>query len=80
MNDKQRLLQWMEENGHSYRSLAAATGDTLSSAQQMTNGDRKVNQAFKWRFALAFGFDLAKELFTDEPVEEPSSDSAPIAA
>lgn len=76
MNDKQRLLQWMEANGHDYRSLAIATGDTRSSVHQMVIGEREVNQAFKWRFGLAFGFEVAKEIFVEQPVVEPTTEAA----
>jgi transcriptional regulator with XRE-family HTH domain len=65
MSDKQRLRQWMEQNGYDYRSLAAATGDTRTSIHMMVYGNRSVNQAFMWRFANAFGFNEAKKVFVE---------------
>lgn len=68
MNDKQRLLQWMETHGLTVGAVAEATGDFPSNISMMTKGPREVNQAFKWRFGEAFGFDVARQVFVDEPV------------
>jgi hypothetical protein len=67
MDEKQRLLQWMQEHGHDYRSLAAATGDTYSNIHMMTNGKREINDAFKWRFKTAFGDKEANKVFGKDP-------------
>lgn len=63
MTAKEQLKQWMENNGRDYRSVADATGDTYSAVHMMVNGKREINDAFKWRFAQAFGHDVAKSVF-----------------
>lgn len=63
MNEKERLNQWMEARGFDTKTLAAATGDSFSSIYMITKGNRDVNDAFKWRFALAFGWDEAIQIF-----------------
>lgn len=63
MNEKERLTQWMQEKGFDTDTLAAATGDSFSSIYMITKGDRKVNDAFKWRFAVAFGWQEASQVF-----------------
>lgn len=68
MNDKERLLQWMESHGLSASAVAEATGDFPSNISMMTKGPRDVNQAFKWRFGKAFGFAVAEQIFIDEPI------------
>lgn len=78
MNDKQRLLQWMADNQIDAASLARATGDVRSAISMMTVGRRDINQAFKWRFGVAFGFDVAQQIFVDEPVSNPQSESVPV--
>lgn len=67
MNDRERLIQWMQENGRTPSTLAVKTGDTPSSISQMVNGKRDVNDAFKWRFQRAFGHDIAMSIF---PLEQ----------
>lgn len=63
MNEKERLTQWMQEKGFDTDTLAAATGDSFSSIYMITKGDRRVNDAFKWRFAVAFGWECATQIF-----------------
>lgn len=63
MNDKQRLLQWMHDNGYSTRSLAAKIGVSHTGIHYMTSGDRPVSDAFKWRFKKVFGAEIADSLF-----------------
>ena len=65
--DSERLNTWMRERGFNYRTLAEVTGDTYSLIYMMAKGQRDVNDAFKWRFASAFGWDEAQRVF---PVEE----------
>lgn len=63
MKEKERLLRWMQERGFDTQTLADATGDTFSTIHMITKGDRRVNDAFKWRFAVAFGWDEAAKVF-----------------
>lgn len=63
MDERERLLQWMQEKGFSTSSLAESTGDAFSNIHMMLKGDRKLNDAFKWRFAVAFGWDEAVTVF-----------------
>lgn len=66
-NDK--LKQWMDEQGHDYRSIADATGDTYSAVHMMVNGKREISDGFKWRFATAFTQTVAESLFGEKPKE-----------
>lgn len=63
MNEKERLIQWMREKGFDTETLAAATGDSYSSIYMLTKSDRPINDAFKWRFAVAFGWSEAVSVF-----------------
>lgn len=72
MNDKQRLIAWMEENGHDCRSLSLATGDTYSNIHMMTKGDRHPNDAFKWRFQETFGHEVAMQVFGTQETNVPA--------
>jgi hypothetical protein len=47
--------------------VAEATGDTLSTIIMFVNDDRRVNQAFKWRFQEAFGYEEAQSVFGATP-------------
>lgn len=67
MSDSERLTQWMQERDFDYGTLAEATGDTYSSIYMMARGQRSVSDAFKWRFALHFGWEEATRLFSGEP-------------
>lgn len=69
MDDRQRLLQWMEANEVGVSQLARTTGDFKSSISYMIHGHREINQAFKWRFGKAYGFDVAEQIFVDEPIK-----------
>lgn len=71
MSDKERLITWMNDNHITAAKLARATGDHRVTIHHMTRGDREINQAFKWRFGEAFGFDVAKQIFADTPSAQP---------
>lgn len=70
MTDRERLIAWMQENDMNGSELARRTGDHRSAIFMMTTGQREVNEAFKWRFGSAFGFDLAASIFIDQPLEQ----------
>jgi hypothetical protein len=71
MNDKQRLAQWMKDNGYSTRTLAAKMGVSHTGIHLIANGPRPVSDAFKWRFKRAFGGKIADSLFVDKASVEP---------
>jgi len=73
MNEKERLNQWMQARGFDTKTLAAATGDSFSGIYMITKGDREVNDAFKWRFALAFGWDEATQVFDGRQTSVPET-------
>lgn len=70
MTDLERLRAWMKAHELDYRAVAEATGDTKSTVNMILNGNRAINQAFKWRFGVAYGFDEACRVFVDSPVEQ----------
>lgn len=63
MNESERLMEWMGAKGFDYNTLAAATGDNYSTVYMITRGGRRVNDAFKWRFTLAFGIEESRKVF-----------------
>lgn len=73
MTEQEILLHFMQERGFDFESLAAATGDSRSSIYMITRGGRPVNDAFKWRFAQAFGWEEAERLF-GKPIQEPATE------
>lgn len=66
MDDKERLVAWMTEKGYNYRTLAAATGDTISSINMMISGYRQINDAFKFRFWKVFGEEETQKVFGEQ--------------
>lgn len=62
-DDRERLVQWMKDNGYDYRTLAAATGDPVSQVHMITSGARSVSDAFKFRFFRAFGQEELNKAF-----------------
>jgi hypothetical protein len=77
MNDRERLVQWMQENGYDTRRLALVTGDTRTNIHWMIKPDepREINQAFKWRFREAFGNDEADRVFCPGKIARSVADS-----
>lgn len=73
MNEAERLESWMKEKGFNISSLAEAIGDSYSTVWFIVKGERPVNDAFKWRFALRFGYDEATRLFASSPLPNPQS-------
>lgn len=73
MDDRERdrlnLIEWMKEKNLDAKTVAEATGDTLSTIAMMINDDRRVNQAFKWRFRCAFGDEEASAVFGAAPIQ-----------
>lgn len=71
MNETQRLKQWIDEHGFDVARLAEVTGDSYSNVYLMTTGRRPINDGFRWRFAVAFGWQEASHVF-DVAVVEPA--------
>lgn len=69
--DRTKLIAWMKAKNLDAKSVADATGDTVSTVTMMINDDRRVNQAFKWRFRCAFGDAEASAVFGPAPMMEP---------
>lgn len=67
--DREQLAAWMQENGITVKALADATGVSSNYIYMMTKSDRALSEAFKWRFGLAYGHDVAQRVFGD-PVFE----------
>jgi len=63
MTEAQRLEKWMEARGFSVGELAEATGDSYSTVYMMLSGKRPVGDAYKWRFAVHFGWREAEIAF-----------------
>lgn len=71
MNDRERLLQWMSQNGISHASLAESVGVTRALISMIATGDREVSGNFKMAFRRAFGNEAVDRVFPD---------SAPVKA
>ncbi len=65
METKDRLVAWMHDKGMKQKDLAKALGFETSYISMIVSGQRVITDAFRWRFAQAFGFDVAAELFGD---------------
>jgi hypothetical protein len=74
--ERERLVTWMNENGYRETTLAAATGDFYNNIKAMLKGDRRVSQAFKWRFEDAFGNEEANKVFRPHLVTAETSTNA----
>lgn len=61
--ERDRFVQWMKDRGLSTKAVADATGDTYSMVHMIVNGNRPLNDAFKWRFKVAFGDEEANDIF-----------------
>ena len=72
MTEQERLMRWMQEKGFDTETLASATGDSYSNIYMMTKGGRPVNDAFKWRFAVTFGWHEAQALFCPAMIAVPA--------
>jgi len=58
-----KLRIWMRENHITQAQLADRLGYHRVTVAKIINGMIPLTDAFRWRFAQAFGFDLAAELF-----------------
>lgn len=67
--DRDQLAKWMADNGVNVKLLADATGVSSNYIYMMTKSDRTISEAFKWRFGLAYGHDVAQQVFA-EPAGE----------
>ena len=62
MNTEQ-LIEWMQLNGHTNSSLAAAMGYSYEYIYKLAAGERPVTEGFRWRFAKTFGWEEAQRVF-----------------
>jgi hypothetical protein len=67
--DREQLAKWMAENGVNVKLLADATGVSSNYIYMMTKSDRTISEAFKWRFGVAYGHEVAQRVFA-EPLRE----------
>lgn len=65
-----KLGSWMELIKISDRILAEKMGVDRSYVCLVRTGKRPVTAAFRWRFAAAYGYDMAVSLLDDEPQSE----------
>lgn len=72
MNDRERLLQWMEVNDVDAKTLTERMGVTRAYTSMIINDKRDINTFFKWKFSEAFGHEIAAQLFSRQ-------DEAPVA-
>lgn len=63
LHDREQLARWMDANGVNVKLLADATGLSTNYIYMMTKSDRTISEAFKWRFGLAYGHDVAQQVF-----------------
>jgi len=63
MGERKRLLAWLEKQKMPQAELARQLGFSEIYVWKISSGDKPITDAFKWRFAQTFGFDVAEQLF-----------------
>ena len=69
--EHEKLNAWREEMGLTIADVARAIGMDYNYVTMIFRGDRRVTSGFRWRFGLAYGFDVATELFGDNGPHRP---------
>lgn len=73
LNEKvecESLERWAAAKGFDIDELAAVMDESYSTIYRMFKQQRPVNDAFKWRFAKAFGWDEAQNVFESQSLHE----------
>ena len=65
MDTNKLLVEWMERNAYTNRTLADSLGFTYDLLYKVTSGERPVSEGFRWRFAQRFGWNEAVAIFGD---------------
>lgn len=76
MDNTQQLVEWMEHNGYSNRTLAEALDLSYDLLYKVTTGERQPSEGFRWRFAKRFGFDVAERLFGADAPRDLAAEAA----
>jgi len=63
LRDREEFKAWMKANDVSVRQVAEATGFKPNYIYMMIASDRTISEAFKWKFGVAYGHDVAGQLF-----------------
>ena len=66
MDNNKRLFEWSDRRGITDTDLSLQLGIDRTYISKMRRGHRFVNQAMAWRFAQAYGYDVADALFQFE--------------
>ena len=61
----ENLKTWLEKQNITQAELAKRLGHSFEYVNRVVNGKMPITDAFRWRFAQAFGFDVAEQLFGD---------------
>lgn len=62
-----KLKTWMDRRGMGNVELAQELGVSYEYAYKLSTGKSNIGDGVKWKFGQVFGFDLAQELFGDDP-------------
>ena len=62
MNDLTNFQQWIKAQGFSHEKLARRLDVSQVLVHGYATGRKPVSDSFRWKFAIVFGFELAKEL------------------
>ena len=75
----ENLKTWLEKQNITQAELAKRLGHSFEYVNRVVNGKMPITDAFRWRFAQAFGFDVAEQLFGDggDADVSPSAQPAP---
>ena len=63
MGNNKRLMEWADRRGINDVELAEKLDVDRTYISKIRRGHREVNQAMAWRFAQAYGYDVADALF-----------------
>lgn len=80
MDTKNLLIEWMQRNGYTNRTLAAELGFTYDLIYMLTAGKRSITDGFRWRFAKRFGWEEAQAIFGSMPSSAPEEQPTPEPA
>lgn len=65
MDETTKLQEWFTGQGMTATALANRLGLSLSYVSRLLAGERQITGDVKWRFANAYGHELADSLFSN---------------
>jgi len=62
MNDLTKFQEWIKAQGFSHEKLARRLDVSQVLVHSYATGRRPISDSFRWKFAIMFGYELAKDL------------------